>query len=90
MVSKILYLVFTAMVIPQALAQNFATLLVVRAIAGLVGGVLQNLLEQVAPDVWATDKQRNLPITLYTFVYISGVTLGPVLGAVVHELSWRW
>ncbi|KAI4284677.1 MAG: hypothetical protein L6R38_001255 [Xanthoria sp. 2 TBL-2021] len=86
----ILYLVFTAMVIPQALAQNLATLLVVRAIAGLVGGVLQNLLEQVAPDIWATDKQRNLPITLYTFVYISGVTLGPVLGAIVHELSWRW
>ncbi|KAL8851805.1 MAG: hypothetical protein Q9221_003319 [Calogaya cf. arnoldii] len=86
----ILYLVFTAMIIPQALAPNFATLLVVRAIAGLFGGVLQNVAEQVAPDVWAADQQRNLPITLYTFVYVSGVTLGPVLGAIVHELSWRW
>ncbi|KAL8663474.1 MAG: hypothetical protein Q9168_008086 [Polycauliona sp. 1 TL-2023] len=86
----LLYLVFTTMVIPQALAQNFATLLVVRAIAGLAGGVLQNVLEQVAADLWATDKERNLPITLYTFVYVGGVTLGPVLGAVVHDLSWRW
>ncbi|CAO1604865.1 hypothetical protein XANCAGTX0491_008406 [Xanthoria calcicola] len=86
----ILYLIFTATLIPQALARNFATLLVVRAIAGLVGGVLQNALEQVAPDIWATDKQRNLPITFYTLMYVSGVTLGPVLGAVVHELSWRW
>ncbi|KAI4268835.1 MAG: hypothetical protein LQ337_007618 [Flavoplaca oasis] len=86
----LLYLIFTAMVIPQALAHNFATLLVVRAIAGLVGGVLQNVLEQVAPEIWATEKERNLPITIYTFVYVSGVTLGPVLGAVVHELSWRW
>lgn len=90
MVSKILYLIFTATLIPQALAQNFATLLVVRIIAGFVGGVLQNALEQVVPDIWATDKQRNLPITFYTFMYVSGVTLGPVLGAVVHELSWRW
>ncbi|KAL8993525.1 MAG: hypothetical protein Q9169_006283 [Polycauliona sp. 2 TL-2023] len=86
----LLYLVFTAMVIPQALAHNLATLLVVRAIAGCTGGVLQNVLEQVAADLWATDKQRNLPITLYTFVYVSGVTLGPVLGAIVHDLSWRW
>ncbi|KAL8982059.1 MAG: hypothetical protein Q9205_003334 [Flavoplaca limonia] len=86
----LLYLIFTAMVIPQALAQNFATLLVVRAIAGFVGGVLQNVLEQVAPDIWATDKDRNLPITIYTFVYVSGVTLGPVLGAIVHDLPWRW
>ncbi|KAL8893849.1 MAG: hypothetical protein Q9192_004861 [Flavoplaca navasiana] len=86
----LLYLIFTAMVIPQALAQNFATLLVVRAIAGFVGGVLQNVLEQVAPEIWTTEKERNLPITIYTFVYVSGVTLGPGLGAIVHELSWRW
>ncbi|KAL8874723.1 MAG: hypothetical protein Q9198_006829 [Flavoplaca austrocitrina] len=86
----LLYLSFTTMVIPQALAQNFATLLVVRAIAGFVGGVLQNVLEQVAPEIWTTEKERNLPITIYTFVYVSGVTLGPVLGAIVHDLSWRW
>ncbi|KAL9629053.1 MAG: hypothetical protein Q9204_005497 [Flavoplaca sp. TL-2023a] len=86
----LLYLIFTAMVIPQALAQNFATLLVFRAIAGFVGGVLQNVLEQVAPEIWTTEKERNLPITIYTFVYVSGVTLGPVFGAIVHELSWRW
>ena len=89
-VLKLLYLMFTAMVIPQALAQNFATLLVVRAIAGFVGGVLQNVLEQVAAEIWTTEKERNLPITIYTFVYVSGVTLGPVLGAIVHDLSWRW
>ncbi|KAL8770086.1 MAG: hypothetical protein Q9209_004124 [Squamulea sp. 1 TL-2023] len=86
----ILYLLFTAFVIPQALAQNFATLLVVRAIAGTFGGVLQNVLEQTAADIWATDKARNLPITLYTFAYVGGVTLGPALGAIVSNISWQW
>ncbi|KAL8787171.1 MAG: hypothetical protein Q9213_002387 [Squamulea squamosa] len=86
----LLYLLFIVMVIPQALAQNFATLLVVRTIAGAFGGVLQNVLELTAADMWATDKARNLPVTLYTFVFVAGVTLGPALGAIVSNMSWRW
>ncbi|KAL8835210.1 MAG: hypothetical protein Q9170_003406 [Blastenia crenularia] len=36
-------------------------------------------MEQLAADLWLTDKDRNLPITLYTYVYVAGVTLGPAL-----------
>lgn len=78
------------MVIPQAVAQNFATLLVSRAIAGALGGILQNAVEQFSTDLWATDKERNLPVTLYSYVYVAGVTLGPALGSIVGNLSWRW
>ncbi|KAL8795512.1 MAG: hypothetical protein Q9182_007524 [Xanthomendoza sp. 2 TL-2023] len=85
-----LYVFFTFMLIPQALAPNFATLLVTRALAGLCGGILQNALEQVAGDLWPVDKDRNMSITLYTFVYVAGVTLGPALGSIVAYLSWRW
>ncbi|KAL9010583.1 MAG: hypothetical protein Q9173_004494 [Seirophora scorigena] len=85
-----LYLLFILMVIPQAVAPNFATLLVSRAIGGAVGGILQNTVEQLSGDLWPTDKERNLPITVYTYVYVAGVTLGPVLGAIVGNLSWRW
>ncbi|KAI4170326.1 MAG: hypothetical protein LQ343_005079 [Gyalolechia ehrenbergii] len=78
------------MVIPQAVAQNFATLLVSRAFAGTFGGILQNTMEQFSADLWLTEKQRDLPVTLYTYVYVAGVTLGPAFGAIVSELSWRW
>ncbi|KAL8680966.1 MAG: hypothetical protein Q9186_002866 [Xanthomendoza sp. 1 TL-2023] len=86
----LLYILFTLMVIPQAVAPNFATLLVTRALAGLFGGILQNAPEQIAADLWPTDKERNLPITFYTFVYVAGVTLGPAVGSIVGALSWRW
>jgi MFS family permease len=78
------------MIVPQAVAPNFATLIVTRVIAGALGGVLQNAMETFVADIWLTDQERNLPVTLYTFVLVGGVTLGPVFGAIFHELSWRW
>ncbi len=78
------------MVIPQAVAPNFATLLISRAIAGALGGILQNVMEQLSTDMWATEKERDLPITLYSYVYVAGVTLGPALGSIVGNLAWRW
>lgn len=78
------------MAVPQAVASNFATLLITRTISGILGGILQNAMETFISDMWLTDKQRNAPITLYTFAYVAGVTLGPVFGAIVNNLSWRW
>lgn len=78
------------MVVPQAVAPNFAALLVSRAIAGTLAGILQNVMEQLSTDMWATDKERNLPITLYSYVFAAGATLGPALGSIVGNLSWRW
>ena len=78
------------MIVPQAVAPNFATLVVTRVIAGAFGGVLQNVMETFVADMRFTDEERNLPVTLYTFVLVGGVTLGPVSGAIFHELSWRW
>lgn len=76
--------------VPQAVASNLATLLITRAIAGALGGILQNAMEMFIADIWFTDDERNLPITIYTLVLVAGVTLGPVYGAIIHDLSWRW
>ncbi|KAL8793384.1 MAG: hypothetical protein Q9195_003970, partial [Heterodermia aff. obscurata] len=84
------YFVFTVMIVPQAVAQNFATLLVTRTIAGFFAGIVQNAMETLIADMWFTDDKRNLPITLFTFLYIAGVTLGPTLDTIVKFLSWRW
>ena len=90
MESQLSYVAFTIFVIPQAVAPNFATLLVARAIAGGFGGILQNAMDMFIADIWLTDEDRNLPITIYILALISGVTLGPVFGAITHDLSWRW
>lgn len=84
------FALFTLFVIPQALAPNFATLIVSRVIAGGCGNVLQNAVEAMASDMFrGTD--RDLPLTLYTLALLEGVTLGPVVGgAIISRLNWRW
>lgn len=76
--------------VPQAVAQSFATIIVTRAFAGVFGGVLLNCLACFVADIWLTDAERDLGITLFIFIYISGVTLGPAFGALVAVLDWRW
>ncbi|KAF9895185.1 hypothetical protein FE257_000087 [Aspergillus nanangensis] len=84
------YILFTIFLIPQALAQNFATLIVCRAIAGALGGTLQNCADGLASNLFSSHRERAFPLTLYTFTLLFGVTMGPVLGAVVEPLGWRW
>ena len=84
------YALFTIFLIPQALAQNFATVIVCRVIAGATGGTLQNAADGVAANLWRTSQERVAPVTLYAFCLVLGVTLGPILGAVVEPLGWRW
>jgi MFS family permease len=85
------YSLFTIFVIPQAVAPNFATLIACRFIAGCCGGVLQDVMDGVIADIWPGAEKRSLPVTLYVFSLLAGVTLGPVMGgAVVSTLNWRW
>ena len=84
-------MLFLIFVIPQAVARNFATLIVSRFLAGCCGGVLQDAMDGIIADVWATATERSLPVTTYVFCLLAGVSLGPVIGgAVVGSLYWRW
>ncbi|KAK3078956.1 hypothetical protein LTS18_006114, partial [Coniosporium uncinatum] len=85
------YLLFTLFIIPQALARNFATLIVTRFICGCAGGVLQNIIDGIAANLWEDSVRRSLSLTLYVLMLIGGVTFGPVFaGAVInHDLNWR-
>ena len=78
-------------VVPQAVAQNFATLIVSRFFAGCCGGILQDAMDGIIADVWSEATERSLPVTCYVFSLLVGVTFGPVLGgAVIGSLYWRW
>ena len=87
----ICYILFTIFVIPQAVAPNFQTLIVCRFFAGCCGGVLQDVMDGMIADVWAGAEQRSLPVTIYVFSLLAGVTLGPIIGgAIVSTMHWRW
>jgi MFS family permease len=78
-------------VVPQAVAPNFATLIISRFIAGSAAGVLQNGMDGIIADIWKDAMQRSLPVTIYVFGLLAGVSLGPVMGgAIIERLSWRW
>jgi MFS family permease len=85
------YAIFVILVVPQAVARDFKTLIVSRAFAGGAAGVLQNGMDGIIADIWPGATQRSLPVTIYVTGLLSGVSLGPVFGgAVLSKGSWRW
>ncbi|KAF2726065.1 MFS general substrate transporter [Polychaeton citri CBS 116435] len=88
----IFYVFFFLMVIPQAVAQNFATLIVTRFFAGGCVALLANTIASIIPDVFESDEERSIPVGLYIMLYLVGSTLGPPMFAGVeqHLDTWRW
>lgn len=88
----VFYLLFFCMIIGQAVAQNYATLIITRAFSGGCVTLLANTISSIIPDIWATDEERSVPVGIYVLFYVMGNTLGPVVFApVVQYLStWRW
>lgn len=87
----ITYMIFLIFIIPQAVAENFATFIVCRFFAGCCGAVLQDAMDGIIADIWAKATQRSLPVSCYVFALLAGVSVGPVVGgAIVLRLNWRW
>ena len=64
--------------------------MVCRGIAGALGGTLQDAADGIAANMFLHHKERVLPLMGYVAALLLGVTMGPVLGAVVEPLNWRW
>ncbi|KAL4785574.1 major facilitator superfamily domain-containing protein [Aspergillus varians] len=87
----ITYLIFLCFLVPQAVARNFATLIVTRFFAGGCVAVLANTAAAVAGNIWDTEWSRSIPVSLYILGYMAGSSMGPVMGAAIFRyLSWRW
>lgn len=77
--------------VPQALAQNFATLVITRIITGGCTGVLANATSGIVSDIWREGKAKSFGTSLYIWGLLAGLSMGPVIGSViVHHTSWRW
>ncbi|GME22848.1 MFS transporter [Neofusicoccum parvum] len=86
------YLAFIVFLVPTAVARNFATLVATRFVGGGCVAILANSTSSVIGNVWAGDRARTLPMSLWIALYLAGSSGGPVVGAAIHAHlpSWRW
>ncbi|KJZ78677.1 hypothetical protein HIM_02068 [Hirsutella minnesotensis 3608] len=75
--------------IPVALAPNFATVMVGRALGGLSSAGGSVTLGMIA-DMWEADVQQYA-VAYVVFSSVGGSVLGPIIGGFTEEyLHWRW
>lgn len=75
--------------IPVALAPNFATVLVGRALGGLSSAGGSVTLGMIA-DMFEADKQQHA-VAFIVFSSVGGSVLGPVVGGFVEQYcAWQW
>jgi MFS family permease len=85
------YFCFTCLLIPISLAQNFATLIVVRFFTGGCVPLMSDAVASITSNVFHGDRARSVPVSLYVLVYLGATSLGPVIGAsILQFLDWRW
>ncbi|PHH83096.1 hypothetical protein CDD82_3631 [Ophiocordyceps australis] len=75
--------------LPVALARNFATVMVGRALGGLSSAGGSVTLGMIA-DMWEADRQQYA-VAYVVFSSVGGSVLGPIVGGFTEQyLNWRW
>ncbi|EWY99781.1 hypothetical protein FOYG_03729 [Fusarium oxysporum NRRL 32931] len=75
--------------LPVALAPNFATIMVGRALGGLSSAGGSVTLGMIA-DMWESDHQQYA-VAYVVFSSVGGSVLGPIVGGFCEQyLHWRW
>ncbi|UNI15903.1 hypothetical protein JDV02_002389 [Purpureocillium takamizusanense] len=75
--------------LPVALAPNFASIMVGRALGGLSSAGGSVTLGMIA-DLWEADVQQYA-VAYVVFSSVGGSVLGPIIGGFTEEyLDWRW
>ena len=76
--------------LPVALAPNFASIMVGRALGGLSSAGGSVTLGMIA-DMWEADNQQYA-VAFVVFSSVGGSIFGPIIGGFIEgsDLSWRW
>ncbi|CAD0110080.1 unnamed protein product, partial [Aureobasidium uvarum] len=77
------YIIFIIFLFPSAFAQNFATMVVTRFIGGGASSVSINLVGGSISDLYRTEKERSIPMSIFGWTSVVG-------GAIQRNLNWRW
>ncbi|ESK91681.1 mfs polyamine transporter [Moniliophthora roreri MCA 2997] len=81
------YFIFT---LPSALAQNPATLVVGRQLAGIAASAPMCNVGGSIADIWSVE-ERGIPMAVFSFTIFMGPCIGPLVGGWIGERAgWRW
>jgi len=76
--------------IPCAVANNIATMLVARFFDGLAGSAFLSVAGGTVGDMFSRE-QLSLPMMIYTASPFLGPEVGPVIGGFINQYTnWRW
>ncbi|ODQ49831.1 MFS general substrate transporter [Saitoella complicata NRRL Y-17804] len=85
------YIVFLIFLVPSAVAQNFQTLVVTRFFGGGASSTAINIIGGTITDLFLTDADRSLPMSIFGLSSVAGIALGPWFGGLIAEpKGWRW
>ncbi|KAK2814053.1 hypothetical protein FQN50_000457 [Emmonsiellopsis sp. PD_5] len=83
-------LVAVIFLIPCAVAKNFATLVVCRAISGIAFSAPMTLVGGTLADMWKNE-ERGVPMAAFSAAPFVGPAVGPLVGGFLSDgKGWRW
>ncbi|KAH7115924.1 major facilitator superfamily domain-containing protein [Dendryphion nanum] len=81
---------FVVLIIPCALAQNLATILVVRFFGAIAGSAMISNAPGTVSDI-VSDDLRALAFSIWSIGPMNGPVVGPIVGGFVFQyMGWRW
>ncbi|KAL1871180.1 hypothetical protein VTK73DRAFT_2231 [Phialemonium thermophilum] len=84
------FLFFVIWMIPAAVAQNIATMVVARFFEGLAGSAFLSVSGGTVGDLFTRD-QMHAPMALFTLAPFTGPSIGPLVGGFINSYAnWRW
>ena len=88
------YILLVISLFPSAFAKNFATLVVTRFFGGGASSTAINIVGGSISDVWFGNEARSLPMSIFGFTSVVGISLGPFIGSSIVQIHkshpWRW
>lgn len=84
------YAFFVIWIIPSAVAQNMATMLVARFFDGFAGSAFLSVSGGSVGDLF-TRETLQAPMLIFTAAPFLGPTVGPLVGGFINQYThWRW
>lgn len=81
---------FTVLIIPCALSNNLAQILVMRFFGAIAGAAMISNAPGTVSDI-VNDDYRALAFSIWSLGPMNGPVIGPLVGGFVYEaLGWRW
>lgn len=81
---------FLIWIIPSAVAQNIATMIVARFFDGLAGSAFLSVAGGTVGDLFAR-QDLQAPMLVFSMAPFIGPSLGPLVGGFInYYTSWRW